>query len=146
MGPAGKAIGSAIHGAGQQAKQTSEIQESYPVVGKINEKGVFQKLGDYKRIEKTLNMTNVEPKESIWQKFGKIIVIVGILCLIFPTLGVWLFSQTLKLKGNFKQLVVGIEEAKAKLPPESVSILETNLSKKMDTPAKKEVKQIKAKL
>jgi hypothetical protein len=50
------------------------------------------------------------------------------------------------MKNNFIQVVNGIEEAKKTLPKESVDILATNLSRKMDSAAKTLVKQAKVKL
>jgi len=75
-----------------------------------------------------------------------ILIILIIVGCIFPPIGAILMWLYVRLKGGFKQLVIGVEEAKAKLPIDAITTLETSLSKKMDTSIKAVVKKIKVKL
>jgi hypothetical protein len=95
------------------------------------------------------SVSNTEVPMSLIQRLLMlpIIIIILVICgCLFPPFGVILLMVYFRLKGGFKQLVVGIEEAKSKLPMDAVTTLEANLSKKMDTPVKKLVKKIKVKL
>ena len=95
--------------------------------------------------------SNIESSEdrqlTLWQKIKNLGVGFIILMIAFPgTIGAWGIKTLFKAKENLKQIIQGVEEAKTKLPKESVDILEANLSKKMDLKVKNQVKAIKGKL
>jgi hypothetical protein len=90
-----------------------------------------------------------QPKMTLWERFmalPRIIALLAILGIIFPPLGIWLITKIKQLKGNITQIVTGVEEARKKMSPADVAILETDLSKKTNTDTKAIVKQIKVKL
>ncbi|OGM12530.1 hypothetical protein A2V80_00855 [Candidatus Woesebacteria bacterium RBG_16_39_8b] len=90
-----------------------------------------------------------QPKMTLWERImmlPKIFALLAILGVIFPPLGIWLIKKVVTLKGNFAQIVTGIEEARKEMLPEEVKKLENNLSKKSDLNTKKLVKEVKIKL
>jgi len=138
-----KSTGSIFNGGDKnQTRQVHNVTESYPI-GHLDDKGKFVKMGDYKKKEEQLNLVAVQPPLTWMQKYGWILLLFGIAMIAFPSLAVKIYMRA---RSNLSQIVTGIEEAKTKLPKESVDILETNLSKKMDTSVKKQIKSIKAKL
>lgn len=149
--PAIKAAGTLFSGGDKsQQKMTHAVTESeqYAMFYK-DERGNFKPAPTpyiRKRTETGMNYTSEPIKDSMLDVLKKWAFLIGALCLIFPAFGIWIFKRFLDMKNNFKQLVTGIEEAKKELPPESITKLETNLSKKMDTGAKKLVKEVKVKL
>lgn len=145
--PAIKSVGT-LWGSGDknQSKMVHKVKE-YRTPFYQDEKGKFvpaPKQDMREEYEENFNSAPVKP--TIWEIVKKWAFLIGVLCLIFPTFGIWLFKRFMDLKINLKQLVTGIEEAKKELPPDAIAKLETNLSKKMDTSAKLEVKKIKVKL
>jgi hypothetical protein len=65
-----------------------------------------------------------------------VVAIIGI-----PGFGVWLYKR---LRGNFSQLVAGIEEAKTQMDADAVAKLNNSLSRKMNSDTKTAVKNTKA--
>jgi Tfp pilus assembly protein FimT len=69
---AGKAINSVFSGGGNRQKQTHKVSEQYSMFYK-DDKGNFKPAPvPYKRTEESLNYTNAEPPETLWQKFMKL--------------------------------------------------------------------------
>lgn len=140
-----KPITSTLGIGNQPQKQRATVVrkvESQPVLYYTDAKGNQHVAMATKTYESTLDSSE-DRVMSIWQKF-KLWVILGLVAVIaFPSFGIWAFKRFLDMKSNLKQLVTGIEEAKKKLPTESVDILGTNLSMKMDQAAKTEVKKLK---
>jgi len=122
-----------------QTKQIHKLEEKY-TIGRLDTKGHFVKLGDYSKKEDLQNLVAQQVPEKWSTKVKIIIGFVLVLAIAFPTIATKVILQG---KTNLKQIVTGLEEAKKQLPPESVTILDTNLSKKMDTPAKTAVKKVK---
>ena len=133
----------------QPQKQKSTVvrkAESTPVLVYTDEKGKEHIAMATKTFESTLDSSE-DRQMSLWDKIKGLGVGFIILMIAFPaTIGAFGIRTFFKAKDNIKQLVKGIEEAKSKMPKESVDILETNLSKKMDQTVKAQVKSIKAKL
>jgi hypothetical protein len=93
--------------------------------------------------------TNADVPMTLIQRvmmLPKILILLVILGCVFPPFGVILVALYSRVRGGLGQLVNGLEQAKKVLPPDSVTTLETNLSKKMDTSLKSLVKEIKVKL
>jgi hypothetical protein len=137
-----------IGGDKNQSKATYKAIGERPTFYQ-DEAGNFVYAGIEKYNVSSSNMIAEQPKQTLAEKLSaipKIIIILGILGLIFPPFGIWLITQLIRMKNNFIQVVNGIEEAKKTLPKESVDILATNLSRKMDSAAKTLVKQAKVKL
>jgi hypothetical protein len=94
----------------------------------------------------TTSDKDIQQKVSFWEWFRSLPVLIIVLCwagFVFPPVALffgWLWSNA---KKGMKQIVTGVEEAKKTLAPDAIKTLETNLSKKMDTPVKAEVKKIK---
>ena len=145
--PTIKAAGTLFSGGDKnQTKITHKVKEQYSMFYK-DEKGNYKPAPvPYKREEESMNYNSEAPKPTLWDTIKKWAFLIGTLCLIFPTFGVWLFKRFMDMKTNFTQLVKGIEEARKELPPEAVAKLENSLSRKMDTKAKTAVKLIKVKL
>jgi hypothetical protein len=101
-------------------------------------------------VQKTEESTsNADVPMSLLQRvmmLPKILILLVILGCIFPPLGIVLVALYTRLKGGLKQMVSGIEQAKATMAPDAKFLLENNLSKKMDTNIKSAVKKIKVKL
>lgn len=99
-------------------------------------------------IKRTLEYEGTdEVKMTLWQKIQSLGAGFIILMIAFPgTIGAWGIRTFFKAKANLTQLIKGIEEAKAQMPKESVEILNSNLSKKMDQNVKNQIKKIKGAL
>jgi len=136
-----KTVSSLWGGNKNQAKQVYKYEENRTSYYQ-DDKGRFVPAPkqDWKR-ETRENVLSVEPPLTWFQKYGGYLVLIGITIIAFPSFGAWL---TTKARSNLSQLVTGIEQAKIQLPKDSVTILENNLSKKMDTKVKAQVKKIKA--
>lgn len=97
----------------------------------------------------TITDKDIQQKVTVWEQLKSLPVLWLILMfagVFFAPISIFMGWINGRLKAGFKQIVSGIEEAKKVLPKDSVDLLETNLSKKMDTPAKAEVKKIKVTL
>jgi hypothetical protein len=133
-------VGDVFNGGNKnQTKQTEKISESYPV-GRLDVKGNFVKMGDYKKSEDRLNLVAQQPPEKWSTKVKIILGVLIVLAIAFPAITTKLW---LKAKSNITQIVTGIEQAKKQLPKDAIITLETNLSKKMDSDAKDQVKAIR---
>jgi hypothetical protein len=101
-------------------------------------------------VQKTEESTsNADVPMSLVQRvmmLPKLLILLVILGCVFPPFGAILIALYVRLKGGFKQLVTGINEAQKVLPKEANDVLATNLSRKMDTAAKTLVKKVKVKL
>lgn len=143
-----KAVGLGSSGDGNKTKQVSKtVTESKPIIVK-DQFGNPYILQATKTEISTLD-TQEEPKMTFWQRIlmlPKFILILSVLGVIFPGFGLWLIRLFIKLKSNFKQIVVGIEEARKELPPEAIAKLENSLSRKADNNTKELVKKIKVTL
>ena len=122
-----------------QTKQSQKYEKKY-TIGSLDEHGKFVKMGDYSEKQELQNAIAQQALEKWSTKVKIILGLVIVLAVVFPSIATKLILQG---KTNLKQIVTGLEEAKKQLPPESVTILDTNLSKKMDTPAKTAVKKVK---
>ncbi len=133
---------------GQKTKQTVITKsESKPIIVK-GQDGKEYILQSTKTETSTLD-TNEEPKMTLWQRIlalPKLIALLVVLGCVFPAFGLFMIRSYFKLKGGFKQLVVGIEEARKEMPAEAMTKLETNLSRKADASTKELVKKMKVKL
>jgi len=133
----GKFIG--LGGADQKIVKTVK---SEPIL--IGEKG-----NQYWVMKTEESTSNADIPMTLIQRImmlPRILIILVILGCIFPPLGAILIAFYVRLKGGFKQMVNGINEAQQVLPKESNDILATNLSRKMNTDTKTLVKKIKVKL
>jgi len=129
---------------GQQKYVNRETVVTKPITFKVDGKTYLAE-----QVITTTNNESGEAKLTLLQRVFLLPKIVGILMflgIVFPPLGLILATFYAKLKTGFKQVVIGINEAQKVLPKESSDVLASNLSKKMDTPAKKLVKEIKVKL
>ena len=145
--PTIKAFGTLASGGDKnQTKITHKVKQQYQMFYQDKKGKFIPAPTPYKLEIEDTNYDSQAPKATLWEKIQRYVFLIGALCLIFPAFGVWLYKRFRDMKTNFTQLVTGIEEAKKTMTPEAVASLETNLSKKMDTSAKKEVKQIKVKL
>jgi hypothetical protein len=129
---------------GQQKYVNRETVVTKPITIQVDGKKYLAE-----QVITTTNSSSEEAKMTLTQKvlaLPKIIAVLVFLGFLFPPLGGFLLLAYNKLKAGFKQVVVGINEAQKELPKESVDVLQTNLSKKMDSGAKKLVKKIKVKL
>jgi competence protein ComGC len=123
-----------------QQKQTYTVSEKYPI-GTLDEKGKFVRMGDYSKSETHLNLAAQQAPEKWSTKIAIVVGILVVLAIAFPAVAVNLW---LKAKANMKQIITGVQQAKINLPPASVAILESDLSKKMDMKAKAQVKKVVA--
>jgi len=86
----GKGINNIVGGANNQQKQTYEVTEQYsmfyqdPVTGKFRPAPV-----PYKRSEKSLNYTTIQPPETLWQKFWKMGATAVVIIVVLSYLGLW---------------------------------------------------------
>ena len=91
-------------------------------------------------------ITDEQQRITLWQQIKALpviwilLMIAGLFCTPIAALMAWINNG---LKKGLKQVVVGVEEAKKLLPVEDVKILDSSLSKKMDTGIKTAVKKIK---
>jgi len=143
-----KPITSTLGIGNQPQKQQSTIikkTEAKPVMYYKDEKG-----NEHVAMATSSYESNVEASEdrvmTLWQKFKVFIIAIVALCIAFPSFGIWLYTKLRQAQANFKQVVTGIEEAKLAMPKESVDILKTQLSRKMDSTAKTAVKNTVSKL
>lgn len=81
--------------------------------------------------------------QSFVTKLEGWIIVLAILCFVFPGLGVWLLAKS---KAATAQIVHGVELAKKEMTPANIKILETQLSSKADQTTKDLVKSIKSEL
>jgi len=144
---AGPSASKSIHdiwsGNKNQAKQVYKLEESRTPFYQ-DEKGKFVPASKQdSRKEYRENVVATEPPLTWFQKYGWILIVFVILIIAFPAFGISIYT---KAKANLAQLVTGIEQAKTQLPPASIAILESNLSKKMDLSVKAQVKKIKGQL
>lgn len=94
-------------------------------------------------------ITDQQQRATLWQSLlalPRLWLLMMILGIFFTPVSALMAWVNRGLKTGIKQVVSGIEEAKKLLPRESISTLETNLSKKMDTSTKAEIKKIKVDL
>jgi hypothetical protein len=97
----------------------------------------------------TTSDRDIQQRVGFWEWLRSLPIFVLFLMglgVIFPGVATVLAVLYSKLKTGVKQIITGVEEAKKTMSKESTDILETNLSKKMDTDAKATVKKIKVKL
>lgn len=136
-----KSIHDVFGGNKNQAKQVYKLEETRtPFYQDATGKFVPGVKQDSRK-EYRENVLQTEPPLTWFQKYGWILIILVVLAIAFPAVTISVWS---KAKSNLSQIVTGIEQAKTQLPPASVAILENNLSKKMDTNAKKVVKKARA--
>lgn len=130
----------------KQKSSMSKKVESKPVFIYKDEKG-FDHYAMATKVEENTLDSSEESKLTLWQKIKNMGLGFVILMIAFPgTIGAFGIKAFLKGKDNLAQLVKGVEEAKTKLPKESIDILDTSLSKKLDQSVKTQVKKIKVKL
>ena len=144
---AGPSASKSIHdlwsGNKNQAKQVYKVEENRtPFYQDANGKFVPAPKQDWRR-EYRENALSTEPPLTWFQKYGWILIVIGVVFVAFPTFAISVFS---KAKSNIAQIVTGVEQAKTQMPASSVAILESNLSKKMDQTVKDKVKKIKGQL
>lgn len=145
--PLVKSLGTiATGGDKNQQKATRKVKQQYSMFYQ-NEKGQFIAAPTPYKLEiDEMNYVSAPPKASLWDTVKKYAILLIFLAIAFPSFGVWLFKRFWDMKNNFTQLVTGIEQAKKELTAEDVAKLENNLSRKMDSSAKKQVVATKAKL
>ena len=119
----GKAVHNVFEGDKNKQKMVHEVSEQYPMFYK-NEKGDFVPAKTpYKRTEKSLNYTHIQPPETLWEKFWKMGAMAVIAIVVLSYLGLWPII-TLWWKKKVKPKII---EAQEKL--EEVEIEKDALSK-----------------
>lgn len=121
--------------------------ESKPIIvtGQDGKQYILQST---KQVTSTLDTAEEQPM-TIWQRImmlPKIALLLSVLGVAFPPFGLWLISMVVRLRGNLKQIVVGVEEAKKTMTAEDAQKLLTSISMKSDQSTKTLVKKIKVKL
>jgi len=141
---AGPKLMAGLHNVWTGDKNTNKQVHTQSIkytMGYMDEKGRFVKVGDYSKNEAFQNIVAEQPPKSFMEIIMPWLGIIVIAIIAIPGFGVWLYR---KARGNFSQLVSGIEEAKTQMDADSVAKLNNALSRKTDSNTKKVVKNTKA--
>jgi hypothetical protein len=142
---------------GLMVKET--IIESYTPSGNILHKEMIKETsmasGNIINKETTINdqsqttpiFAPLPPEPTLWQKIKSFVlkysIILGIICFLFPSVGLFIVTFIYKrTRSAMSQIVEGIENFKEEEPHNKKDLL-NNLSKAMDKSAKKLVKKLK---
>ena len=125
-----KSAGTLLNGGDKnQQKQIHKVNESYPVMYRVDDKGNYKPAGAYKKNEEFYNLTAQEPPETLWMKFWHlgamavvIIIILGYLGLL-PVIRLW-YTKIIKPKINAKTAELEVlQNRHAELSAESKRIV-----------------------
>jgi Sec-independent protein translocase protein TatA len=143
---AGPKLMSGVHNMWAGDKNTNKqvhTQKIKYTQGYLDEKGKFIKVGDYSKDEAFQNVVAEQPPKTLMEILMPWMGLLVIAIIAIPGFGVWLYK---KMRGNFSQLVTGVEEAKSQMDAENRAKLENALSRKTDANTKRAVKVTKAAL
>lgn len=136
---------------GIQNKQNKIVQKQIDTIELLKDrdgKPIRSEDGTYivKRVTK-IDESDKQQSVTLWERIRSlpalwlVLMIAGV---FFPPIALVMGVINKGLKAGLKQIVAGLENAKKAMHPDSVTVLDTNLSKKMDTKIKTVVKKIKA--